>query len=248
MSNVDALTPAEVLAVRAMLTAAATPPPPPTADQLAASAAGFIADVAPNQLIASAWGNSIRDDVIMRFATSADRDLYWPAATAPVGARCITMNDHATWLHTGAGWVQEWVKINSVFTNIASASHPGVPGVIVLGNATPVQRSYPTIVVIHATFTFGFSTAAMNATPDLQRFADSTTSPSNGPMQAIASVFTCVPVLWAYPVAANDDPSFQFRLNVAAASAGFFASATAVTEMFIQDTAPSTRPGDTEAP
>lgn len=63
--------------------------------------------VAANELIASAWGNEIRDRTVQRFATIAERDAQWTPAAAGQGALCVVLAAPMTlYVSTGTAWVQ----------------------------------------------------------------------------------------------------------------------------------------------
>jgi hypothetical protein len=58
--------------------------------------------VAPNEEIASAWGNTVFDQSINQFASTADRDAQWPAP--PDGALCYTAAETTLWLRRAGVW------------------------------------------------------------------------------------------------------------------------------------------------
>jgi hypothetical protein len=60
-------------------------------------------DVAPNEKIASTWGNEIRDRTAQVFASNAERDSQWPAV--PDGAVCVTVDTGILWLRRAGVWV-----------------------------------------------------------------------------------------------------------------------------------------------
>jgi hypothetical protein len=61
-------------------------------------------NVVPDELIESAWGNQIRDRTWQVFATKAELDALWPAATAPSGAHAWTTTERLEWVRYGALW------------------------------------------------------------------------------------------------------------------------------------------------
>jgi len=78
----------------------------------------------------------------LSFATVAERDAYWPAATAPLGAQCVTLDTHAQWElndQTGARkWTPPWnISWGSVTTPaVVTAGQSGI------GNAMTALTGY----------------------------------------------------------------------------------------------------------
>ena len=66
---------------------------------------GFTANVVDGNPILAAWGNEIRDRTLQVFATVAERDQQWPAASAPAGAHCVTVDTMTRWQIKSGAWV-----------------------------------------------------------------------------------------------------------------------------------------------
>jgi hypothetical protein len=65
---------------------------------------GELADVpAPGSGIKSAWSQEVTNRIVHRFATTAERDTKWPAATAGTGAFCVVGG--VLFTVTGGAWV-----------------------------------------------------------------------------------------------------------------------------------------------
>jgi hypothetical protein len=62
----------------------------------------LIPNVSPNELIESAWGNTIRDHVVQTFATVAERDTW---TGAPNGAVAMTLDSGTLWKRVGGAWL-----------------------------------------------------------------------------------------------------------------------------------------------
>src|SRR5262245_57589066 len=58
-------------------------------------------DVAPGQLIQSAWGKQVRDRSTQVFTSLTDLTTNW--ATAPVGAKAVTTDTFRAYTHRAAG-------------------------------------------------------------------------------------------------------------------------------------------------
>lgn len=67
---------------------------------------GELADVpAPGSGVKSAWSQEVTNRIQHRFADVAARDVKWPAATAGVGALCVTLDTRTVWIvDTGPVW------------------------------------------------------------------------------------------------------------------------------------------------
>lgn len=61
------------------------------------------AAVTPGTRITSAWGNTIRDRTVQRFATKSELDLTW--SDAGDGAMAITLDDFRLWVRRGGRWL-----------------------------------------------------------------------------------------------------------------------------------------------
>jgi hypothetical protein len=64
-------------------------------------------DVVSGGVIASAWGNQIRDRTIQQFSTLTDLTANWPGA--PDGAMAVTLDTMTVYQKVTAGWVL-WVQ------------------------------------------------------------------------------------------------------------------------------------------
>lgn len=84
---------------------------------------GWVPDVTPRTIIESDWGNAIRDRVVHRFATGAERDAAWP--DPPPGARC-SVGDSA-FISVADRWsrVAAVAAGNISFNNDANLPAPG---------------------------------------------------------------------------------------------------------------------------
>jgi len=93
----------------------------------------WIPNVVTRTNIATGWGNPLRDSAIMEFANVAERDQYWPAATAPMGAHCRTADTGALWelnLQTGARrwtptWSVSWGQVGGIGPVVATQTGIG---------------------------------------------------------------------------------------------------------------------------
>lgn len=66
---------------------------------------GELADVpAPSSPVKSAWAQEISNRVLQRFASIAERDAKWPAATAGKGAHCCVTSNLGLFISDGAAW------------------------------------------------------------------------------------------------------------------------------------------------
>lgn len=86
------------------------------------------------EVITNEWANTLRDAATVHFATTAERDTYWPAATAPLGALCTTgPNGTSLWhccLVSGTRrWVQPWSTAWGYINGVAgSTEQAGITG------------------------------------------------------------------------------------------------------------------------
>jgi hypothetical protein len=65
---------------------------------------GYIADVVANTPIAATWGNSIRNRVVMDFASAAERSSQW--ASPPEGALSYLRDVDQIYYYSGSAWIQ----------------------------------------------------------------------------------------------------------------------------------------------
>lgn len=67
---------------------------------------GELADVpAPGSGVKAQWHQEVTNRIQHRFATVAARDAAWPAATAGVGALCVTLDTQTSWIvAAGPAW------------------------------------------------------------------------------------------------------------------------------------------------
>jgi hypothetical protein len=61
-----------------------------------------LADVMPAQVIASPWGNTIRDRTVTPFLNAAERDAQWPSP--PVGAMCYLQTEELLQVWVNNQW------------------------------------------------------------------------------------------------------------------------------------------------
>lgn len=132
----DRLTPDEVEALRALLYARDD-----VAPTIVVNEPGWVPTVAAGEVIASVWGNAIRDRVVHRFASVADRDTSWPAP--PNGAHCVTVDTGTLWQRGTSAWFairpsQAVTETSNVLggTNVAGTE-------VVLGSITLAAASWP---------------------------------------------------------------------------------------------------------
>lgn len=87
---------------------------------------GLIADVVTGNVIASAWGNAIRDRTAQHFASRAERDAQW--AARPVGAVCVTDDlPGRPQVYDGTGWMtyqQAAVILSTNSAGVATLAYP----------------------------------------------------------------------------------------------------------------------------
>jgi hypothetical protein len=91
------------------------------------------ANVVDGQIILASWGNTIRDRTIQRFATVAERDAQWPAATAGSGAVCVTVDTGTECRSNGTVWAAAIPAVRScemAYGSFESADITTTPAVI----------------------------------------------------------------------------------------------------------------------
>lgn len=100
--------------------------------------------VAAGELIESAWGNAVAGRVVKRFANIAARDAAYPAATAGIGALCVTTDTITLWVSNGTSWIVAAPGlVGYVATNViqnVGLSGTDLTGLSVSVNLSPVRR------------------------------------------------------------------------------------------------------------
>lgn len=112
---------------------------------------GELTDVpAPGSGVKSAWSQEVTSRAIHRFATIADRDTRWPAATAGRGAMCVTLDTDSLWKvgQVGASLVWQFAGPGAelmraaIAANVSiTATSVGTAQVIVTGSAITLDGS-----------------------------------------------------------------------------------------------------------
>lgn len=73
---------------------------------------GELTDVpAPGSGVKSAWCQEVTNRVVQRFATVAERDAKWPAATAGRGAMCVTLDTATVWEAIAVAAATVWAPL-----------------------------------------------------------------------------------------------------------------------------------------
>jgi len=146
------------------------------------------------EIVTNEWANSLRDAATVHFATTAERDTYWPAATAPLGALCTTgPNGTSLWhccLVSGTRrWVQPWATAWGYLNGAASGTEQAgitgpanIAGLDVTAATVPGRRLRVNVgiqAIANTVATNGASVAVL---------VDGTTVRSSGVLCAMANV------------------------------------------------------------
>lgn len=112
---------------------------------------GELADVpAPGSGVKSAWAQEVSNRVVQRFATVADRDTRWPAATAGRGAMCVTLDTDTLWKVASVAGVLTWQQAGAgvelmraaIAANVSiTATSTGTAQTLVTGAALTLDGS-----------------------------------------------------------------------------------------------------------
>jgi len=105
---------------------------------------GWVPSVAAGAVIESTWGNAVRDRLMHRFASTADRDTNWPAA--PSGAMCITTDTGRMWRRTLGAWQAQGINPNVV----AATTFPGLTSSVTPATTPLVFQAGTTVVTTDA--------------------------------------------------------------------------------------------------
>jgi hypothetical protein len=111
-------------------------------------------DVAPNEKIASTWGNEIRDRTCQVFSSVAERDAQWTAP--PNGALCVTVDTNTLWRRIAGAWqnlqpfiyATETTVSTDAFGSFAVALPAGAKALT--GHAQGAMSGFPMIMVRNA--------------------------------------------------------------------------------------------------
>jgi len=83
---------------------------------------------APGSGVTSAWAQQVSNRIVHRFATVAERDTKWPAATAGRGAMCVTNDPEVLWRVILIGSTPTWIGdtvINATYTPVLTGMGVG---------------------------------------------------------------------------------------------------------------------------
>lgn len=149
----------------------------------------WIPNVNPNELITSAWGNTIRDHVVNTFATTADRDAAIPS---PAEGMVVHITGTGLQVRTSGVWQPPRgtvVRTGSVAMPDLNAGSAGLRDLASFEASTTLP--YATQTYAFANLYAGFGTAACNFTADIVALQNGSVTASTGsPVQAIAGAYT----------------------------------------------------------
>jgi hypothetical protein len=203
---------------------AATPAPTPLA-AVPPIRIGEITDVpTPGSPIASAWSQEVTNRITQRFAPVAARYSQWPAATAGNGAVCVTLDTYTRWLSNGTVWRTDHNGVlNSQTFAVGDTNWAGgALRDVLFGNYTPPMAC--TIAVTGVAY-FGFAGAAISGAVELVRLSDGVVVATGAHLTAPAGLFALGVVNGAWTGAAGVESGFKIRVNTAAGSQYYNATA-----------------------
>lgn len=120
------------------------PEPTPLLD-----ASGNPGTVVANEIIESAWGNSVAGRVVNRFPNKLEMDAWSP----PLGALAVTLDDNFVWFRTAAGWVATAVGNYVNFRVVGGGAGQSVPASALTAATWTTELVDPFNVVSAGVFT-----------------------------------------------------------------------------------------------
>ena len=185
-------------------------------------------NVVDGQIILASWGNAIRDRTIQRFATPAERDALWPAATAGAGAYCVTVDTLTVWVSSGTVWRRPpgATYLSQSYSVGETNWAGGALRDILFGNFTP---PIATMVTVTTAVYWGFAGAAIGAQVDLVRLTDATVAATVTHLASPAGAYgLAVRTAATWPGAVGAESGFKVRINAGAGSQYYTATASAL--------------------
>lgn len=142
---------------------------------------GLTGNVVDGALIASAWGNEIRDRTLQVFQTVVERNAGW--ANPPDGAHCVTLDTYTMWQRRGGTWVGSPVYADAGAVQSGDKNLPG-GGVLDLASLSLAAWPVASKIVCVWALAAGFGTGLVTVTPSTTVWTSAQNTLSGKPYDA----------------------------------------------------------------
>lgn len=179
----------------------------------------WIPNVNPNELVESAWGNTIRDHVVNTFASTAERAAAIPSPTIGMTTFIEASGRLETWRTPAGGGTPLWrppvgtvIKTQSFNLPNLSVSGGGLYDVLAIDQTTTFP--FDTLTLATTDFYAGFGGQPATFWADLFSFGlNAPTVQSPAPLSAPAGIWVPAPLSVVWGNAAGASVGYKVRLN-----------------------------------
>lgn len=173
----------------------------------------WIPNVNPNELVESAWGNTIRDHVVNTFASAAERTAAIPAPVA--GMTSYRADAALLEVYRGGLWrPQIGTIVHSAVVAITDLNGTGLGLRDVTSVSQVVTFPYPTTSIVASSMIAGFGGDWVQFSHDVYGYGPNAVMAANGGVGANAGMWAGSPISTAWANLANASVGYKIRVNI----------------------------------